>query len=130
MDEKQRLSTATTAVLELQPAALKELKSYAKPPPRALTVIQAAVLLQTGKKEAPWTDCQGAMADPKKFLTDCGAVNADAVPAQTCKDLNDLYFRSGAPHEDAMDVSVANRTSRAAGVLCEWLHAVHGCLYE
>eukprot|EP01063_Lacrimia_lanifica_P040731 TRINITY_DN935_c0_g2_i13.p1 TRINITY_DN935_c0_g2~~TRINITY_DN935_c0_g2_i13.p1 ORF type:complete len:129 (+),score=38.97 TRINITY_DN935_c0_g2_i13:64-450(+) len=128
MDEKQRLSTATTAVLELQPAELEELESYAAgrtPPPRVVIVIQAAVLLQTGKKEAPWTDCQGAMADPKKFLTDCGAVNADAVPAQTCKDLNDLYFRSG-----DLDLSAAMRTSTLAGVLCEWLHAVHGCLYE
>jgi dynein heavy chain len=109
------LNSAVKALDALSKADITEVKSFAKPPPAVMTVMEAVCILLGSKPT--WDDSKKLLGD-STFMEQLKGYDKDNIPA--------AYLKKIAKYVADPDfaVEMVGKVSKAAKSLCMWVHAM------
>jgi dynein heavy chain len=109
------MNSAIKALDSLSKADITEVKSFAKPPPAVMTVMEAVCILLQVKPD--WDSSKKKLGE-SDFMDQLKLYDKDNISAGTIKKLKKYV------DDPAMAVEVVKKVSKAATSLCMWCHAM------
>lgn len=109
------MDAAKEAVACLEVKAIQELKAFTKPADDVVLVTKAVLLLRKEKKNHSWQNAQKMLNQPKKFLEDVVAFNAENIDQWVLDELAPILAYDGFNYENM------KKKSDAAANLCKWI---------
>jgi dynein heavy chain len=110
----------------LDKASIGELKGFGKPPPECVEVCAAcAYLLKNEKKKMDWKAAQKMMNNPLAFVDEVRAFNANEIPEQTLKNVDDLLALPFFNYEVMKSKSIAAANLANWVVFCVKYHKIY-----
>merc|ERR1719230_955180 len=109
------LNAAVKALDSLSKADITEVKSFAKPPPAVMTVMEAVCILLGSKPT--WDDSKRLLGDVT-FMDQLKEYDKDNIPPAYLKKIKKYV------ENPDMAVEVVKKVSKAATSLCMWVHAM------